>query len=68
MRSRVARAARESDEILTEMTFFSYIIIRLVYYPVLSLKPANIITDFVAGDNELNAYVATKQHQSFFCN
>ena len=40
---------------------FLLIHIRLVYYPVLSLKSANIITGFVAGDN--NIYRKNKHPQ-----
>ena len=51
MRSHVARATCESDEIKTEMTFYSCIYDLSITH-VSSLKPANTITGFVAGDND----------------
>ena len=54
MRSCVARAARESDEIWTEMTSFSCIY-DLTITHVHSRKSANIITGFVAVDNYVSS-------------
>ena len=64
MRSRVARAARESYEIWTEKTSYPCIY-DLSITQVHSFKPANTITGFVAGDNKVKKLSASRSLQCY---